>query len=489
MRPAARPLRRGRVRVLRLPGQITGQDGPIASGLQMAIASTVLGTTGTDPTEQPPGILETRPRGDGEIHVYTTVAGYGITNSGSPADQPGGLSIPPKVNPGCAFQFTDQAKCLADVLGGSGRTTGSRAPHVPCDRVGNGRPVAGPVERGRPAHPEPVAGRPSLRLARCCRHRGLRRLEPGAPPERLGRFYVPGHVVTRLAFDRRTGRLTRAARHVEAGAPGIIDIWDVSRPASPPEPAPGLNDPRLVASLAAPWDALHIAFDDAGTGLIYTWSNDPAAPGGVYVPVADPEFTFAGLYAGTQGRPPAPARPGRRPPTRDPVRRGDGDLRAARGADADQRHGGGEAENRLSDDSRVTAAFRLRVALPGMPGVGDVLTAKVQSLRYLPDPRTGRGRTSAAGSPSRRKRLAGAGRDRDAPPADAADSWAVPPTRRRRSRRRRGTTSGNRSRRSSSWRTRARNGSTPGATARSCRRRTATPTRRPSAGGASGPTT
>ena len=76
---------------------------------------------------------------------------------------------------------------------------------------------------------------------------------------------------------------------------------------------------------------------------------------------------------------------------------------------------------------RVTAAFKLRVALPGMPGVGDVLTAKVQSLRYLPDPRDRTredlgGGIALDGGSAWPKRDAIVTLRRRTP----ADSWAVP---------------------------------------------------------------
>ena len=44
-----------------------------------------------------------------------------------------------------------------------------------------------------------------------------------------------------------------------------------------------------------------------------------------------------------------------------------------------------EEENREANERTATAAFRLRVALPG--SVGEELTAKVQSLRALPEER------------------------------------------------------------------------------------------------------
>src|SRR5207244_3855143 len=73
----------------------------------------------------------------------------------------------------------------------------------------------------------------------------------------------------------------------------FIDVWPISRVNGGPDPETH-EDRRLLASVKAAWDANHIAFDETGTGLLYTWGND--SKGGLAVPIADPQFVFNGLY-------------------------------------------------------------------------------------------------------------------------------------------------------------------------------------------------
>ncbi len=200
----------------------------------------------------------------------------------------------------------------------------------------------------------------------------LGRLDP------IGRFYRKDHPVSRLAVDPSGRFLLAGGTTADANPEPFIDVWDLTRVNGVPD-SPGYDgyDPRLVASLAAPWDAGHVVFDESGSGLLYTWGSD--GTGGRAVPIHDPQFVLAGLYRPeedpAEGQPLVPVSrvTTRFAPLGVP-------LRVAAADEAD-------AALRKEIDRVATAAFRVRVSLPGdLGGEGDLL-AKVQALRALPDAR------------------------------------------------------------------------------------------------------
>lgn len=193
----------------------------------------------------------------------------------------------------------------------------------------------------------------------------------------IGRFYKKDHWVYRVQVDERSGRLF-AGGNTPEGEP-FIDVWDIERVNGGPTLLG--QDPRLLASIKAPWDSTHIGFDEAGSGLLYTWGSMPGQPPKGYVlPIADPEFVFAGLFGPTKDEPVPPGQTAKPPYPEERTTAAFVPLGVAmRYKAADET----DAEKRKKDERLATAAFRVRVALPG--DFGETLVAKVQSLRGLPE--------------------------------------------------------------------------------------------------------
>lgn len=193
----------------------------------------------------------------------------------------------------------------------------------------------------------------------------------------VGLYYRKDHWVTRIQADVRGGRLYAGGFHAITNEP-FIDVWDLYRVNGGPDEAG--QDPRLLLSLKAAWDTNHIAFDEAGTGFLYTWGRSVAGETahGIVLPIEDPRFVFAGLYRPEVAEPPSD------PPTVGPLPT----FRPTsafvplgvplRVDPADER----DPVKRADDEKVATAAFRIRIALPG--DFGETLVAKVQSLRALP---------------------------------------------------------------------------------------------------------
>ena len=218
----------------------------------------------------------------------------------------------------------------------------------------------------------------------------------------IGRYWVSGHSVYRLQADVPHGLLFAGGQD-QAGN-SIVDVWDLTRANGGPSPdgtfpPPGQPlDPRLVATLYVPWDTNHIGLDETGAGLVYTWGyrTAPDGSGGTVkeegafaMPYATPSFTFAGVFRKDAAAPP----PGtlapriifpvsRFEPLGIPLRLTPSDESA---------HPADEtcSDAALADGLNChTAAFKVRVAIPGSAAgraAGEVLTAKVQTLRALPD--------------------------------------------------------------------------------------------------------
>jgi YD repeat-containing protein len=193
----------------------------------------------------------------------------------------------------------------------------------------------------------------------------------------IGRFYKKDHWVYRVQVDERSGRLF-AGGNTPEGEP-FIDVWDIERVNGGPTLLG--QDPRLLASIKAPWDSTHIGFDEAGSGLLYTWGSMPGQPPKGYVlPIADPEFVFAGLFGPTKDEPVPPGQTAKPPYPEERTTAAFVPLGVAMRYKAVDE---ADAEKRKKDERLATAAFRVRVALPG--DFGDTLVAKVQSLRGLPE--------------------------------------------------------------------------------------------------------
>ncbi|MCP4545148.1 MAG: hypothetical protein GY835_01630, partial [bacterium] len=185
------------------------------------------------------------------------------------------------------------------------------------------------------------------------------------------------HYIYRLQVDEARNLLF-AGGFDETDRP-IIDIWDIANVNGAPDIDCGDDDdcpervfaPRPIQTLYRSWNTNHIAIDQSGTGLLYTWDSEEGLGA---APFAQPSFTFHGLYlpetadADDQSVTPVSRITHRFVPLGVPM---ETSIEA-------------EADKRASNDARATAAFKLRVALPG--SMGEELSVRVQSLRVLPDP-------------------------------------------------------------------------------------------------------
>ena len=197
----------------------------------------------------------------------------------------------------------------------------------------------------------------------------------------IGLLQVDDRTALRLQYDPRHQMLLVGGTDSSspAGSKPVIDFWPIRNVngGPPMEPAPR---PRL--SIEAAWTTDNLALDQVGTGLLYTW--DPEK-GLAALPYDHPQFQFSGLYlAGSEEE---------EAPTPDPERVESAIQRITStfvplGVPLrDEFAGDGvpDAETRRRNERDGTAAFKLRVALPGI--LGEEITAKVQSLRTLPDER------------------------------------------------------------------------------------------------------
>jgi RHS repeat-associated protein len=191
----------------------------------------------------------------------------------------------------------------------------------------------------------------------------------------IGLLQVPGHTAFRLQVDPLRGLLFAGGNDTSRpGSPPVIDVWDLRNVNG----GPGTKiRPQPRVSVDAPWRTNHIGIDTTGTGLIYTWDD---LQGPLAVPVDRAEFKFSGLYLPEEGlyeddgnaRKPSVQRiTSRFVPLGVPM-----ETKLDRELDAEQ----------LKENERKgTAAFKVRLSLPG--DFGERLVAKVQSLRGLPDER------------------------------------------------------------------------------------------------------
>src|SRR5262249_11052280 len=130
----------------------------------------------------------------------------------------------------------------------------------------------------------------------------------------------------------------------------VVDVWDLRYVAA----APGTKlDPRPLASLPAPWATGHLGIDEAGSGLLYTWDETAKHP--VAVPFERPQFVLSGL-----SRPPGAAGPHVEPITRPVTPTSLAPLGVPLEITPQA-----EADQREANERAVTAAFKVRIALPG----------------------------------------------------------------------------------------------------------------------------
>ncbi|MFI5168174.1 MAG: Ig-like domain-containing protein, partial [Thermoanaerobaculales bacterium] len=188
----------------------------------------------------------------------------------------------------------------------------------------------------------------------------------------IGRLAVDGHSIYRLQVDSKNGLLF--AGGFDDAFASIIDVWKIASVNGAPDPDGKLGyTPRPLVTLHAPWSTDHLALDAVGDGLLFTWggANGPQA-----IPFGAPEFILSGMYRPEAKDDTAPE--GTRPrPFVEKATSGFVPLGVPM-----ELSQAAEQTNRAANERNGTAAFKLRVALPG--SLGDQLTAKVQSLRALP---------------------------------------------------------------------------------------------------------
>ena len=195
----------------------------------------------------------------------------------------------------------------------------------------------------------------------------------------VGHLHIQDQSALLLQLDAQRGVVFAGGNdYGKPGRPPLINAWDVryvnASPKTEIKPSPAF-------SVNKPWRAGHLAVDPTGMGLLYTWSN---SEGPIAVPIDSPQFSFSGLYLPEEED---------LPPRNE---REDGEVlpsiqkltqrfvplgvpRVVKLKEDDEER----AEQRDELEAENTAAFKVRLALPG--SFGDKLTAKVESLRTLPE--------------------------------------------------------------------------------------------------------
>ena len=342
--------------------------------------------------------------GPAGVDVYSVLTHFGVVHENAPFTVPGQLSIPS--GPLQSWQTPDGATCLG------GRSPAGLFPSYRAIayarnaawtdlgiRAGSGSAFNGPVLAAVRTTGDLLfvsmgsAGILSISLG------------PIATNDPIGRYWVDGHSVFRLQTDVARGLLFAGGQ--DRAGNSIVDVWDLSRVNGGPTadgvfpPASGQAvDPRLLATLYVPWDTNHIGLDETGAGLIYTWGYRTAPDGsggtsteeGAFVmPFDAPSITFAGVFRRDAVAPP----PGTLAPSLvRPVAKLDPLGIPLRFTPLDEKNAP-EDETCSDLDATLgsrchTAAFKVRVALPGAAAgraAGETLSARVQTLRALPDKR------------------------------------------------------------------------------------------------------
>ena len=195
----------------------------------------------------------------------------------------------------------------------------------------------------------------------------------------VGHLHIQDQSALLLQLDAQRGVVFAGGNdYGKPGRPPLINAWDVryvnASPKTEIKPSPAF-------SVNKPWRAGHLAVDPTGMGLLYTWSN---SEGPIAVPIDSPQFSFSGLYLPEEeDLPPRNERedgevlPSIQKLTQRFVPLGVPRVVKLEEDDAER------AEQRDQLEAENTAAFKVRLALPG--SFGDKLTAKVESLRTLPE--------------------------------------------------------------------------------------------------------
>ncbi|RLE21964.1 MAG: hypothetical protein DRJ65_14895, partial [Acidobacteria bacterium] len=344
----------------------SGCGSGLVDGLAMTPALALL-----PPTEGPPpeGSDEPTTNGAGAMHLFSVLMHKGIVHSASPMDSPGDLQGALPSN--ACFQGLNHAwlRDAAIAIGVSWVDHGIES----LDGPGESFVV---VNQGRFDDPDRVSGDLLFVSA------GLEGIYvynvTDRWPRLIGHLKTQDHTAFKLQVEEELGLL------FAGGWGGLLDLWrieavntappeelqlaDGQSPPAPPTPQSSFNN--------IPWPADRLGIDSA-TGLLYTWAGE--TEGAVAIPFQAPSIIAAGIFR-------AEAIPDAHPD--DPIPR---ELRpaatilplgipsryAAPPENEDRRK-----EIREEDQKKHTAAFRIRIALPG--NLGSELPATVEALRVKP---------------------------------------------------------------------------------------------------------
>lgn len=313
-------------------------------------------------------------RGEGFIDIYSPLSRVGALHTRSTVTAPGGVEngLFGTVEGPEALQISDMAACIQTV---GDSTVLLRDVALANDALWTFRGVHGQINgvfQEPPANFKPQLregdllfvslGVPGIFVFDVSARSLL--LSPLGGPALVGHLAVHDHTAFRLQVDSGRGLLFAGGTDLGTGEP-VIDVWDILSING----APGLEgEPAPRATLHAPWSTNQLGIDATGTGLLYTWGT---AKGPQAVPFDRARFVFSGLYR-PEGKKEERGISNVQMPTSRFVPLGV-PLETSL---AD------EKDHHLANEEKATAAFKLRVALPG--SLGPELTAKVQSLRSLP---------------------------------------------------------------------------------------------------------
>ncbi|MCP4549313.1 MAG: hypothetical protein GY835_22905, partial [bacterium] len=191
----------------------------------------------------------------------------------------------------------------------------------------------------------------------------------------IGHLTVRDHAIYKLQVERKLGLLFAGGFDISTEPwVAIIDIWNLATVNSAPDSA--TETAPLLTLRNIPWTTHNLAIDRSGAGLLHTWDHNRGA---IAVPFSKPQFLFAGLYQ----------------PEDEDSGSGDDDstsyiTKATRrfvplGVPMETSIEDEDDPEIIQENERqATAAFKVRVALPG--SVGEEFKVKVQSMRMLPAP-------------------------------------------------------------------------------------------------------
>lgn len=308
-------------------------------------------------------------RGQGFIDIYSPLSRVGALHTRSTLTAPGGASS--LFGEGESLQVADLAACIQQV---NGQSVMLRDVALANDVEWLDRSIRGGLSGGflpPPAFRKALKVRGDLLFVTLgspgifvfdVSARSLTTSAQGGPAL-VGHLYAPGHSAFRVQVDPVRELLFAGGTDAATGKP-VIDVWDLAAING----APDLEGrPAPIATLHAPWSTNQLGIDASGTGLLYTWG---AAEGPLVVPFDRAQFTLAGLY-----RPFAPDADPKESITRATT------SFVPLGVPMELTPQD-EAARREQNDRHATAAFKVRVALPG--SLGPALTARVESLVTLP---------------------------------------------------------------------------------------------------------